>query len=180
MLYFRCDECGAHHDIDTALSSTSGRVLCPSCAEEHTFVCADCGCRHELSSHERHRDRSGRAICEMCVSNYTRCDCCGGLTRNSDLQQGADGRFCWSCTAYNTGRAIMSYSFKPEPIFHGAEGCEPTGLYLGVELEMDYGNAEAAAKRISEEYGSKMLYFKHDGSLDEGCELVTHPMTLSS
>lgn len=54
MLYFRCDECGAHHDIDTALSSTSGRVLCPSCAEEHTFVCADCGCRHELSSHERH------------------------------------------------------------------------------------------------------------------------------
>lgn len=177
MLYFRCDECEAYHDIDTALTNTSGRVLCASCAEEHTFVCLDCGCRYELSSHERHHDRSGRTICDLCVTNYSRCDCCGGLLLNGDLQQSADGRFCWSCMAYNSGRAIMSYSFKPEPVFHDAEGCEPTGLYLGVELEMDYGDAEAAAKRISEEYGQKLLYFKHDGSLDEGCELVTHPMS---
>lgn len=26
-------------------------------------------------------------------------------------------------------------------------------------------------------YGRDFLYFKHDGSLDEGCELVTHPMS---
>ncbi|WP_165046316.1 amidoligase family protein [Adlercreutzia sp. ZJ138] len=71
----------------------------------------------------------------------------------------------------------MSYSFKPEPVFHDIEGGDPSGLYLGVELEMDCGNAEATAKRISEAYGPQVLYFKHDGSLDDGCELVTHPMS---
>ncbi len=130
-----------------------------------------------MSTRERYCDRDDRAICDMCVSNYSPCDCCGRLFRNSDLQLTADGRHCWSCAAYNTGRAIMSYGFKPEPIFHDAEDCDSSGLYLGVELEMDYGDAEATAKRISETYGSQMLYFKHDGSLDEGCELVTHPMS---
>ena len=42
---------------------------------------------------------------------------------------------------------------------------------------MDDGDADAAAARISAMYGSDFLYFKHDGSLDEGCELVTHPMS---
>ena len=42
---------------------------------------------------------------------------------------------------------------------------------------MNLGDAEAAATRIGSMYGRDFLYFKHDGSLDEGCELVTHPMS---
>ena len=42
---------------------------------------------------------------------------------------------------------------------------------------MDYGDGDIAASRISKEYGTDWLYFKHDGSLDEGVELVTHPIS---
>ena len=42
---------------------------------------------------------------------------------------------------------------------------------------MDCGDAEAATARIGSMYGCNHLYFKHDSSLDEGCELVTHPMS---
>lgn len=52
---------------------------------------------------------------------------------------------------------------------------------MGVELEIDSGGS-------SDTYARKLLdianadednmYIKHDGSLDEGMELVTHPMTL--
>lgn len=177
MLYYRCNECGGYFELGGEVVTTAGRSLCAACAEEHTFVCEDCGCRHERADHEHHLDRNGRLVCDACVTGYSTCDCCGRLFRNSDIHLTAGGHFCWSCSAYNSGRAIMSYGFKPEPVFHDLEGAEPTRLYLGVELEMDYGNAEAAAKRISDTYGHQLLYFKHDGSLDDGCELVTHPMS---
>lgn len=177
MLYYRCDECGGYFELGGEVVTTAGRSLCAACAEEHTFVCEDCGCRHERAEHEHHLDRNGRLVCDACVTGYSTCDCCGRLFRNSDIRLTAGGHFCWSCSAYNSGRSIMSYGFKPEPVFHDLEDAEPIGLYLGVELEMDYGNAEAAAKRISDAYGHQLLYFKHDGSLDDGCELVTHPMS---
>lgn len=56
---------------------------------------------------------------------------------------------------------IEDYSYKPIPNFCG------DGLRYFEEL-LSIANAE----------GQDHLYIKHDGSLDDGFELVTHPMTL--
>ena len=72
---------------------------------------------------------------------------------------------------------IHDYYYKPEPQFFG-EG----NRFFGVELEID-GAGESnsnAAKIVDAANGpNDHIYCKHDGSLEEGFEIVTHPMTLS-
>ena len=69
------------------------------------------------------------------------------------------------------------YSYKPTPIFYGRGE-----RFLGVELEIDRGgrdtdNAQELLE-IANTADKKRLYIKTDSSLDDGLELVTHPMTL--
>ena len=73
--------------------------------------------------------------------------------------------------------AIQDYYYKPTPNFFG------TGpRFFGVELEIDEAgeNDHKAWEllNIANGEGEKRLYCKHDGSLSDGFELVTHPMTL--
>ena len=70
---------------------------------------------------------------------------------------------------------LLSVS-KPEPIFYG-EG----NRFFGVELEIDgAGETNTNAAKILEvvNRNEELVYIKHDGSLNEGFEIVTHPMTL--
>lgn len=175
--YTRCDHCGTYHLTEETLTTSEPHVLCRSCADALTYTCGHCGQLHETELHPPAIAHNGREICEECLPNYSRCECCGRLFRTSDTRETESGRYCWSCSSYDNGQSIQSYYFKPAPIFRDDPESEPTGLYLGVELEMDYGDADAAATRISSMYGNDFLYFKHDGSLEDGCELVTHPMS---
>ena len=72
--------------------------------------------------------------------------------------------------------AIHDYSYKPEPIFWG-QGPR----YFGVELEIDgAGESTSKAKELLEIFNRdrRLAYCKHDGSLNDGLELVTHPLSL--
>ena len=57
--------------------------------------------------------------------------------------------------------------------------------YFGVELELDEAgedneNAQELLDIVnSNRYEEEHMYAKHDGSLTEGFELVTHPMSLN-
>ena len=77
---------------------------------------------------------------------------------------------------FDMDEIIHDYYYKPEPIFYG-DGPR----YLGVELELDDGgeNEFCASKLLDIANAQKEhMYIKHDGSLDDGFECVTHPMTL--
>ncbi len=69
------------------------------------------------------------------------------------------------------------YSYKPTPIFYGRGK-----RFLGVELEIDRGGKDTYNAQelldIANTVDEQRLYIKTDSSLDEGLELVTHPMTL--
>ena len=71
---------------------------------------------------------------------------------------------------------IHDYSYKPDPIFRG------TGKrYFGIELEVDEGGKceENAFKLLNlANMNCENIYIKTDGFLDDGFEIVTHPMTL--
>ena len=67
-------------------------------------------------------------------------------------------------------------SYKPDPIFYGKGP-----RYLGAELEIDGAGecSENAQEILNLANGDwELIYCKHDGSLDDGFEVVTHPMTL--
>jgi hypothetical protein len=71
---------------------------------------------------------------------------------------------------------VHSYSYKPDPIFLG------TGpLFLGSEIEVECrkraSTARAALKHLSRDMAEGIGYLKSDGSLTNGIEIVTHPMT---
>lgn len=73
-------------------------------------------------------------------------------------------------------RTIHDYYYKPEPIFYGNGK-----RYFGVELEIDDGGeSQSNATKILDiaNSGSDLVYIKHDGSLNAGMEIITHPMTL--
>lgn len=73
-------------------------------------------------------------------------------------------------------RIIHEYSYRPAPNFYGNGP-----RFFGVELEIDEGGEyESKAKKLLNvaNRDTENIYIKHDGSLDEGLELVTHPMSL--
>ena len=69
------------------------------------------------------------------------------------------------------------YSYKPEAVFFG-DG----SLFMGVELEVDEGgkdNDNAGTLKEIANSSNNHIYIKSDGSLDDGFEIVSHPMTLA-
>ena len=70
---------------------------------------------------------------------------------------------------------INEYDYEPYIEFYG----DSTDLHLGVELEIDGGgeNHDNAGMILAPMWDT--MYAMHDGSIDEGFELATMPMTLN-
>lgn len=176
--YVACDRCGSPVLAESAVATADSREhLCPSCADGSTTRCRRCGATY-ASDGGFIWDNRGAHLCPGCAEGYARCECCGEHYPARELaERDGGGRICWRCSCSEGDGPISSYTYKPAPIFHRAEGESDNSLVLGIELEMDNGDAEAAAARIRSLYGSEWLYFKRDGSLEEGVELVTHPIS---
>lgn len=72
---------------------------------------------------------------------------------------------------------INGYFYKPDPIFFKGNN-EDTQKFFGIELEvMDGGESSNNARTVCRNH--EELYAKHDGSLTNGMELVSHPCTVS-
>jgi hypothetical protein len=97
------------------------------------------------------------------------------LIHEDDFHWYDDHIYCASCYDEVCG-AIEDYSYKPEPVFYGKDS-----MFLGVELEIDEGGKDNCnAERIKDiaNIRKEHIYIKSDGSLDDGMEIVSHPMTL--
>ena len=169
-----CSRCGQEFAPEQ-LIPFQDELLCPVCLDEQTTVCSCCGERIYKT------DNSGTddfPLCEDCYDNhYESCTHCGSLIHRRDTYYRGDDPYCHDCYHSLPAQGINDYYFKPEPIFYG------TGKrFFGVELEIDEGgecdsNAEKILRVANSD--SELVYTKHDGSLNDGFEIVTHPMTLS-
>ncbi|MFI3226025.1 MAG: amidoligase family protein [Clostridia bacterium] len=169
-----CEFCGAQ--VEERLTEVEGKHICDNCLEEETFICDSC---HGVYFLRNQVSDEHLTICRNCIGErYYRCVECDCLVHaNNALYRNEydDDPYCEDC--YNErfrDVVINDYYYKPEPIFYG------TGTrYFGVELEIDgAGEDNINARKILEQAKPDTIYLKHDGSLDDGFEIVTHPMTL--
>lgn len=171
-----CSNCGAILNEENVRTFGSV-VLCETCYDENTVECENCGTRIWADDAEGNSDC---VLCHDCYDrNYTNCECCGRLIHNDDayyFDEYDDYPYCLSCYEKREEAPIKTYNYKPKPIFYG-EG----ELFMGVELEIDKGGEyDENAKVLQDIANSKetRIYCKHDGSINDGFEIVSHPMTL--
>ena len=175
---FTCCHCGHPHPLSERILVDDDE-LCKACANEETLICTHCG---ERIYRDDNAGDENTPLCQSCYDrHYTSCERCGRIIHQYDAyyEDGdEDTPLCYDChTRVSREKAIHDYYYKPVPIFRG-DGPR----YFGVELEIDAGGEDDdSAQQIMEiANGNSLenLYCKHDGSLDDGFELVTHPMTL--
>lgn len=202
--YCDCHDCGEHILIDDS-QSINGDTYCQSCADEFSYceecdcyvpsddtrcahnsrgneviICDDCYSSSYFTCYscdETHHDNNGNSCnghtyCDDCYSeNFSSCDNCGNIFHRDDMNyhEESETDLCDDCynEAKKKNKNIKSYNYKPCPVFFGN-----SSAYLGFELEVDKGNdCDETAESIENEF----CYFKEDGSLNEGFEIVSHP-----
>ncbi len=171
-----CSHCGASIDESEEFETINGQVVCTDCVERYTTTCDRCG--ETIWSDDSYGDEYTN-LCSSCYHNhYVRCCCCDTLLHEDDVFNLDGYDYCSDCYHYEVdkNRSIHEYGYKPEPIFYGE-----SKRYFGVELEIDAGgkdsdNADELLAIANKD--EEKIYIKGDGSLDDGMELVTHPMSL--
>lgn len=154
------------------LTEFDGEYLCPACLETETALCSRCGSRIWLDGNAGDEHTP---LCEECYERYyTSCEGCGRVISEGGIYYEDDDEdlpLCWSCYCNSQqSKEIHEYSYKPEPVFYGSGS-----RYFGVELEID-GAGESGEKACQimrrANLGRELVYCKHDGSLEDGFEIV--------
>ena len=172
-----CGVCHALHPLEE-LRSFDDTLICTDCLEDSTVICGRCGERMWRDDDAGNED-SGH-LCQSCYDRYyNTCEECHRIICEEDAYYEDDDRvLCYDCHRRHRSRySINDYSYKPDPIFYGGGP-----LYMGVELEIDEGGgSDNQARKLLEIANgeSERIYCKHDGSLNDGFEIVSHPMTLA-
>lgn len=153
---------------EVRLPSGRWRYICESCKETHERTCSFCDDTfYSLDIYDN--------LCYDCTENTFVCEECGGRFRLDEEYRHDDYSYCENC--YEEKAIIQDYNYKPSPTFRKIPG-ENTELFMGIELEIDgAGESSRNAKKIQDI--TDLIYIKHDGSLNEGFEVVSHPCTFS-
>lgn len=171
-----CDCCGAETDSDSVFEF-DGSILCETCYNNETTVCQHCGNRIWLD------DDAGNDsihLCQDCYDDYyVTCESCGRIIHSNyaNYDDDDDDAYCDRCYNEHCSSSIHDYSYKPDPLFYGN-----SKRYFGVELEIDDGGKDsdnADSLLYTANHRAEHIYIKSDGSLSDGMEIVTHPMSLT-
>jgi hypothetical protein len=168
--------------------------VCRVCDNDYYASCRRCGYRgpkeHYINiNNGRGPDGEERIIwaCGVCADeNRTRCHQCGKEAYTFVGETIArEVHFCLECSEMR--RPIQEYYYKPS-ITHFHRGSKEgkvtnKALHFGFELEVErhysHIGRRSMATLIKDRFTTKYVYVVHDGSIDEGIEIVSHPFTWS-
>lgn len=169
-----CDHCGQTLTEDEG-TLVGMDILCDECIDDYCITCDHCG---ETIWTEDSVTDGEINLCRECFNDhYRRCESCDHIIHDDDICWHNDLPYC--CNCYDEiceDEEIEDYSYKPDPIFYGKDD-----RYFGVELEVDCGgndNENARTLKNLANCSGEHIYIKSDGSIDDGFEIVSHPMTL--
>lgn len=173
---YQCENCG--EDIYRAdCHEVHGGYVCHDCFQDYE-QCDVCG--DWVGDCEDGEDAYGDCIriCTDCItynsSVYT-CPECDTYVFDPDYNN--EGY----CFAHDPSRTLIhDYCYKPTPVFHPFRSTDT--VYMGVELEVDGMRGRRTyvtdGANAVNDIMDGFVYLKHDGSLDDGFEIVSHPATM--
>jgi hypothetical protein len=194
---FECSDCGAITDQSDACELSTVDLVCSVCFQKY-FACSRCGGYAPRS--ERGRTERGSDICGTCQSDYFTHSGIQGCFIDTEsvvtLQDsGEDVSDSWAEEhAYRSDAGLWYQDEENLPTSLLLEHDENVltwckfdrkrlgkgSLVFGVELEME-PTGDASQGDIIHAFGGcarSQYILKEDGSLEDGVELVTVPLTL--
>lgn len=163
-----CDRCDSMETVNDIFHTVDGdSIWCEACTDRRAYFCDSCNEYNSCGTSYVY-DR-GADWCEGCLESAYWCEECDQYT--------ADG--CDSCsddTDDSGNRVIHDYQYRPDPIFHSTKPDER--LFFGIEIEVEAKvSKSASALHAYQLENVDLAYLKNDGSLNNGFEIVTHPMS---
>lgn len=155
----RYEECPSCNELFDVYDGCQNCITCDECGDltgtvhavlNETYVCSDCRTRYFRECHE-------------CGTFYRRTEGCEPCAESeSDYYDDGDG-------------VIHGYEYRPNPVFHGNGP-----LYFGLEAEVSTyraDNSRWSLASLAQTGFGNVAYLKSDCSIDDGFEIVTHPMS---
>lgn len=161
-----------------------GYYVCNDCLDRNYTYCDDCGEYHHNSDIYR---SCGRAICTDCApySDYWHyCEECDEYVYEDAWDY--DSECCTNCIrvqrSSNNARVRSYHGDEPPMQFFGKYGDVFKGLGIELEIDRDYANSTEKQYCLNEldELLGAHAYYKYDGSLRNGIEIVTLPHTIEA
>jgi hypothetical protein len=184
--YSKCYECGGyfrHEDITIANEGLRHEhYVCSDCLTESNGYYQCSVCNEYFTSYHLAYSEGEAYICDDCYPDNRACYTCGTVHSVDEMTYDDDNEeyYCDSCYRVRPRNVINDYNYSPDEFEFLGDDDFNHNLFMGVELEVDGAGNETAAKvkaalvqDITDE-----VYIKHDGSLNEGFEIVTMPATL--
>lgn len=165
--------------------------VCDSCLCNNYSYCDNCGeyrPNDEVQEVYVH-NRGYRNICEGCLGDdYVQCNNCGDWVLTEDAYQDDWGDwYCRDCCPSN-GSGIQDYHYTDDPAYdmpYLGEENRYGKLLMGWELEVEKNGGwrhsdrpNEIANNVREKLGQDYCVICHDGSLDDGFEIISCPANL--
>jgi hypothetical protein len=170
---FHCEEL-----LPSSVASMVGDFYyCDDCRDNIFSYCDNCSEYVESVS-----ELEGDYWCDYCItdSGAVFCNYCDQYERAlCDSNYDPDDVENWNNQNYD---GIMNYSFKPRrpDFFMGSADSDDCKLFYGMELEVEScDNSMSDGMKVIKDSLDDFVYFKADGSLDRGYELVTFPFSFN-
>jgi len=146
-------------------------MICQTCADK-SYTCAHC--EDVFLDDGTSKTILKKKYCFKCFALYKRCSHCNHTGFDvEEYQNELGGQACLKCRTKRGLYQIKKYNFIPRRLEMSGEG----PLFYGLENELSAGkkgSMENLCAHIAK-LGNPLMFIKHDGSVENGIEVVTHP-----
>ena len=187
---YECEHCGQLtaypqevHVMQEDYVNRTTRYWCSNCVDADAVKCDECGglftndLVHAFTIIDADGDPKVMDLCDACLHRaFFHCDDCLELCRDDDLTTTDDGIYCPACAEHHL--AIVDYGHTYADVFQTSGTADPyPELFMGIELETESDKRFEMARDLRASRFGHLLTCKRDGSLTDGCEIVTQPCT---
>jgi hypothetical protein len=177
--YATCHFCSDEHEVcemhtwllsGNRYNNNGEALLCESCNYE-AFHCPYCGNLADAQDDTTYVDQADETVCSDCIDRIDYCDRHGSHYEHVGCERCDEG-----------GDLIESYGYRPTPTFfkrpEDIKLPKELKTFTGFELEMEASECDRieGAELATEIFGD-YCYLKEDGSLNNGFEMVSHPLS---
>jgi len=172
-----CHHCDGEFHPDDVEYIGDGRYACEECRGQYE----EChGCSY-IDHYDNMHAARGHYFCSTCHEDrFIDCYECGAqidMEVDHYVETGYGDILCEECRYSDEEDIIHEWDYKPRAEYYTFTKKTPDTLFMGIELETEFGPDCSVSSVLDKLSGSSYYYLKHDGSLEYGVEIVSHPAT---